>query len=178
MSAFWIRILITLGILAGCWAGAVVLRRLTQRVANRQGYSRGRITHVKAMINIGATALAVLLLAAFWGFRQNLVVFASSVFALIGVALFASWSILSNVTAALVLYFTAPFLVDDRIRILDGDNTVTGRVRQMGMIFLSLEDDDGHIYTLPNNLVLQKVVIRLHRNAALPVDRKHCRVPE
>lgn len=178
MSIFWGRVLVTLGIIIGCWAGALLLRRLTQQVANRQGYSRGRITHVKVMINIAATALAFLLLAAFWGFRQNLVVFASSVFALVGVALFASWSILSNVTSALVLYFTAPFLVDDRIRILDGDNTITGRVRQMGLIFLTLEDDQGHIYTLPNNLVLQRIVIKLRQSAMLPVDRKHCQLPE
>lgn len=173
-ESVWIRILITSAILVGCWLGAFILRRVARRVANRQGYAAGRIAHVKVMINVSALAVAVLLLAALWGFEQNLVVFASSIFALVGVALFASWSMLSNVTAALMLYFTAPFLVQDRIRILDGDNTVTGHIRQMGLIFLTLEDDHGHLYTLPNNVLLQKTVIRLQPGKELPCERKHC----
>ena len=56
----------------------------------------------------------------------------------------------------------------------DGDNTVTGQIRHMGLIFITIQDELGHRYTLPNNLLLQKAVIRL-RGDTLPRDQKHMR---
>ncbi len=52
--------------------------------------------------------------------------------------------------------------------------TVTGHIYHMGLIFITVEDELGHRYTLPNNLLLQKTVIRL-RGDTLPRDHKHCR---
>ena len=108
------------------------------------------------------------------GLGVGLMVFATSLMALLGVALFASWSMLSNATAAIILFFSAPYRVGDRIRLLDGDNTVTGQIRHMGLIFITIQDELGHRYTLPNNLLLQKAVIRL-RGDTLPRDQKHMR---
>ena len=44
----------------------------------------------------------------------------------------------------------------------------------MGLIFITIQDELGHRYTLPNNLLLQKAVIRL-RGDTLPRDQKHMR---
>ena len=119
--------------------------------------------------------LAVLLLGVVWGLSgDGFMVFATSLVALLGVALFASWSMLSNATAAVILFFSAPYRIGDRIRFLDGDNTVTGCIRHMGLVFVVLEDQEGHHYTLPNNLLLQKTVIQL-RGEDIPADQKHCR---
>ena len=170
------KLILTLAILAGAVFISGLLRQLARRFADKHDYGQARLFQIAVLINISVAVTAVLIISAVWGFSgQGVAVFFSSVFALVGVALFASWSLLSNVTAALILFFGAPFRVGDRIRMLDGDNTVTGRVQDMGLIYLTLEDEDGNRFTLPNNILLQKTIIRLAEGKELPCDKKHVR---
>ncbi|MBC8524735.1 MAG: hypothetical protein ISR54_05015 [Chlorobium phaeobacteroides] len=56
-----------------------------------------------------------------WGIDlQAALVILSSMFAVVGVGLFAGWSILSNITASFVIFFSAPCKIGDTIRIVDG----------------------------------------------------------
>lgn len=170
------RLLLTVALLAALVFLASLVRRLVIRFAVRRDYTAGRIFQVVVMINTITIIIGLLVLGIVWGLTgRNLVVVASSVFALVGVALFASWSLLSNTTAAVILFFNAPYRVGDRIRVLDGDNTVTGHIQDMGLFFLQLEDANGHTYTLPNNLLTQKTVIRLAPDKEMPWDSKHAR---
>ncbi|MEY1660826.1 mechanosensitive ion channel family protein [Isoalcanivorax beigongshangi] len=172
----FMRILSTVLALIILFGGASLARRLARRFGEMRGYPLGRTFQVTVLINVVTLFIVFFTLSGIWGFTgQGFMVVASSFFALVGIALFAAWSILSNVTAAFILFFSSPYGVGDRIRVLDGDNTVTGRVRHMGLIYLTLEDPDGHRYTLPNNILLQKTVIRLANNRELPIDKKHCR---
>lgn len=175
MDSALLRLSLSVGIIIGVWLLGWVLKRLAKRIGTTQGYATGRVHQIKVLVNSSAVLVSLLSLAAIWGFEQNLVVFASSIFALVGVALFASWSMLSNVTAAVILFSSAPFRLGDRIRLLDGDNTVTGTVRHMGLIYIELQDSDGHLFLLPNNLLLQKTTIRLQKDKELPCDQKHMR---
>lgn len=171
-----LRLLMTVVSITLILMAASVMRRLARRFGRRQNYGPGRIFQVVVVINIIATLVGLMILGAIWGFTgQGFLVVASSLFAVVGIALFAAWSILSNVTSAFILFFSAPFRVGDRIRVLDGDNTVTGRVRHIGLIHLTLEDGDDHQYTLPNNVLLQRTVIRLAPTKELPCDKKHVR---
>lgn len=175
MSAFFVKILLSLAVALGAFGLSSLLRGVTRRLGERRGFARARVFQVAVLINVLCLVLGLLLLGAVWGLSgDGVVVFATSLVALLGVALFASWSMLSNATAAVILFFSAPYRIGDRIRFLDGDNTVTGRIRHMGLVFITLEDDGGHHYTLPNNLLLQKTVILL-RGDDLPSDQKHCR---
>jgi small-conductance mechanosensitive channel len=178
MDSVFTRVLLTLAVIAALMFIASLLRRLLLRFARRQAYKPGRVFQVTAVINLVATLLGLLGISIIWGLTgHSLVVVASSIFALVGVALFASWSLLSNATAAMILFFSAPFRVGDRIRLLDGDNTVTGRVTDMGLFYLQMEDELGHLYTLPNNLLTQRAVIRLKDDKELPCEPKHARAP-
>lgn len=176
MTDTLINLLVTAGVLLVMYGIMRLFRRLARKFGEKHDYGAARIFQVQALFNAVIIVITLVVLGLVWGFSgQGFVLFASSAFAIIGIALFASWSILSNVTAGLILFFGAPYRVADRIRVLDGDNTVTGRVVQMGLIYLGMEDDDGHFYTLPNNVLLQKTVIRLRRGKELPADKKHCR---
>lgn len=170
------RILLTVALIAGLVFLNSLIRELVIRFAVRREYATGRIFQVVVMISTLTAILGLLLLGIIWGLTgKSLIVLASSILALVGVALFASWSLLSNTTAAIILFFGAPYRVGDRIRVLDGDNTVTGHIRDMSLFFLHLEDEHGHSYTLPNNLLTQKTVIKLQPEKDLPWDSKHCR---
>ncbi|MFT7429461.1 MAG: MscS family membrane protein [Nonlabens sp.] len=81
-----------------------------------------------------------------------------STFAVVGVALFANWSILSNITASFILYFTFPYKIGDRIRIHDKDLPVTAVISDIKGFYTLLVTDEGEIITYPNNLLLQKGV--------------------
>jgi small-conductance mechanosensitive channel len=165
--------LLTVMVLLVGWVLSIALRGATKRLGRRRGYSRARIFQTAVVINSSSLLLCLFALSILWGLKgDGIMVFATSLMALLGVALFASWSMLSNTTAAIILFFSAPYRVGDRIRLLDGDNTVTGQVRHMGLIFITIQDELGHRYTLPNNLLLQKTVIQL-RGDTLPRDQKH-----
>ena len=166
-------------LVAALWVITWLMRRLVTRFGKRMKYPVGRIYQISFAIKIAAVFIGIVLLSSIWGFsEQGFLVFASSILALVGVALFAVWSVLSNITAAMVLFFHAPFHVGDRIRVLDVDNTVTGRVQHMGIFFITLRDGDGNEYTLPNNFLMQRTVIRMVPGKEAPVDRKHCKVPD
>lgn len=85
-----------------------------------------------------------------------------STFAVVGVALFANWSILSNITASFILYFSFPFKIGDRIRIHDKDLPVTAVISDIKGFYTLLITEEGEIITYPNNLLLQKGVSILH----------------
>jgi small-conductance mechanosensitive channel len=118
------------------------------------------ISFVISLTAIGAFTLV-------WGVNyKDLGVLLSSVFAVIGVALFAQWSILSNITAGVIIFFSFPFKIGNTIRILDkelfpaenieNDTFVIEDIRAFQM---HLRRSNGEILTYPNNMVLQKGVI-------------------
>jgi small-conductance mechanosensitive channel len=107
----------------------------------------------------------VLLLVAF-GFIWNVSfkgLFASF-FAIAGVALFANWSILSNATASVILFFNFPFKIGARIKIMDKDDSVEGVVKDITFFAILLETDEGYIASYPNNVAIQKAIIHLNAN--------------
>uniref|UniRef100_UPI003744309F mechanosensitive ion channel domain-containing protein n=1 Tax=Mesohalobacter halotolerans TaxID=1883405 RepID=UPI003744309F len=82
----------------------------------------------------------------------------SSVFAIIGIGLFAIWSILSNVTAGVILYFYYPFKIGDKIKILDKDFPLEATIEDIKAFQIHLRTDEGDLVTYPNNLILQKSI--------------------
>jgi len=100
-----------------------------------------------------------------WGvnFKEVGLVF-SSVFAVIGVALFASWSILSNITAGAILFFSFPFKIGDRVKILDKDieSEEPYLIEDIRAFHVSLRKDNGELLVYPNNLMMQKAVTLIY----------------
>ncbi len=109
---------------------------------------------------IGLTILSVI-----WGVAlQDFVVFISSILAVLGVAFVAQWSILSNLTASVILFFSHPLRLGDRIRVLDKDFDWTGEIEDISAFYLFMRTDDGRRITIPTNLVIQKGIEILDQN--------------
>lgn len=109
--------------------------------------------------NILYGIIALIVLFVIWGVRpQNVILVMSSIFAVIGVAMFAQWSILSNVTAGIVLFFSAPFKIGDIIRIHDKDFPIEAEIEDIKAFHTYLKTKEGEIIIYPNNLLLQKGV--------------------
>ncbi|AGC78475.1 mechanosensitive ion channel-like protein [Nonlabens dokdonensis] len=104
-------------------------------------------------------SICVIAIILVWGFSTDgFFVALGSTFAVVGVALFANWSILSNITSSFILYFTFPFKIGDRIRIHDKDLPVTAVISDIKGFYTLLITDEGENITYPNNLLLQKGV--------------------
>lgn len=101
----------------------------------------------------------VILISGIWGLKQNqIAVFASTILTAIGIAFFAQWSLLSNITSSIILFFNHPLKLGDTIRVLDKDHPCEGEVTELSYFFVHLRTSSGEIVTIPNSLVLQKSV--------------------
>lgn len=90
-----------------------------------------------------------------WGVEvASLLVFAGTALTLLGVALFASWSLLSNITAYFVLMLHPAFRRGTFVRILDADNYVEGYVSDLNLFSVRLITENREVAIYPNNLVL------------------------
>lgn len=129
------------------------------RFSENLNRSQLRRQYVNRYVGYILYSLAIIAIILFWGFADDGFLTAlASTFAVIGVALFANWSILSNLTASFILYFTFPFKIGDRVRIHDKDLPVTAVIVDIKGFYTLLKTNDGEMITYPNNLLLQKGV--------------------
>ena len=113
---------------------------------------------VKA-IQLIITLFAVIFLAGIWGLDQSeLAIFASSIFTALGIAFFAKWSLLSNITSSIILFFNHPLKIGDKVRVLDKDCPFEGEISDLTYFFVHLTTDDGEVITVPNSLFLEKSI--------------------
>ncbi len=143
----------------------IILRFLSHKTVRKVGsisdLNEARTRLVSKYISFGFTVLSVVALVLIWGVNiKELGLILSSIFAVIGVALFAQWSILSNVTAGIILFFSFPFKIGDRIQIMDKDLESSGNyiIEDIRAYHIHLRKDNGQLVTYPNNLMLQKAV--------------------
>lgn len=133
--------------------------------------SRGKV--IRRVINIVLICICITFISLIWGVNQSeLAVFIGSVLTIVGVAFFAQWSLLSNITSSIILFFNHPVRVDDSIAILEGkEYVIEGRVVNIGIFFVTLETVAGEVLTLPNNIFIQKSIQRKSDNSPnVPLD--------
>ncbi|WP_415397795.1 mechanosensitive ion channel domain-containing protein [Sulfurimonas sp. CS5] len=148
--------------------GAYISFRLFKRILNKIAIGKKvhvkRLFYIQKVFEILFVLVAMTVIAFVWSVDlEGISLFASSLFAIIGVAMFAQWSILSNVTASIIIFFTFPARVGDKIKIVDGDNSVEGIIKEISLFQIELIDSQENLILYPNNLILQKPVIRINK---------------
>lgn len=119
--------------------------------------TRGKI--IKKAINLILILAVSIFVLIIWGVDQTeLAFFVGSILTVIGIALFAQWSILSNITAGIILFFYHSVKLDDIITIMDKDYDIEGRVSDIGLFFVILKTKDGERVSIPNNVFIQKMI--------------------
>ena len=119
--------------------------------------TRGKI--VKKFIVLILVLIVLIFCLTLWGVdRSELFMFMASVLTVIGIALFAQWSLLSNITSGIIIFFNHSVKLDDSISILDKEYEVEGRVSDIGLFFIKLKNAEGEEISLPNNVFLQKMI--------------------
>lgn len=137
----------------------IVARNSINRILSKFefGIERKRISH--KIVNLFITLFALIFLAGIWNIdRSQLMVFITSTLTLVGVGFIAQWSILANVTSSLILFFNHPMKLGQEIQILDKEYDINGTLIDISFFFLYIKTDEGEIITIPNSVVLNKVI--------------------
>jgi small-conductance mechanosensitive channel len=133
-------------------------RSIDTMVLNQKA-TKTRSKVVKKVINFTLLLVVLAVLTSIFGVDQSeLAVFISSVFTILGIALFAQWSILSNITAGVIIFFNHTVSLDDTISIIDKDYEVEGRISDIGLLFVVLKTKENEQISIPNNVFIQKMV--------------------
>ncbi|MEM8800883.1 MAG: mechanosensitive ion channel domain-containing protein [Pseudomonadota bacterium] len=107
------------------------------------------------IVRFFGAVVGCLVLAIVWGVNFSAVfVFATTILTLLGVALFAQWSLASNITAYLILLLHPSFARGNFIRIIDGDNYIEGFIADMNLFSTRLISENREVIVYPNNLIL------------------------
>ncbi|WP_349351500.1 MULTISPECIES: mechanosensitive ion channel family protein [unclassified Flagellimonas] len=151
----------------------ILLNSLSKRAIRRFGRSSSIDMNSRKIIfylsNLLFYLLAFIGISLIWGVNmKDFSVFISSVLAILGVGFVAQWSILSNLTASVILFFNHPLRLGDRIRVMDKDFDWTGKVEDISGFYLFMRTDDGKQITIPTNLVIQKGIEILNEDVAEP----------
>lgn len=159
-----IRILETGIILVLYVVSLLVSRKLINNTLKKAHLERTRRKIIIKAINLFLAIGVLVLTASVWGLEQRRVaVFAGTIFTALGIAFFAQWSLLSNITASIILFFNHPLKLGDTIRVLDKDYPFEGEVTELAYFFVHLRTENGEIITVPNSMVLQKAVAVIGR---------------
>jgi len=132
--------------------------RLSQTVERRTNLV---IKYLHLLINI----LLIVALIIIWGVdAKDIIIAVSSIATVVGVAMVAQWSILSNITSGIILFFSYPFKIGDTIHIHDKDFPVIAEIEDISAFYISMINKEGELVIYPNNLLLQKGVSIVNPN--------------
>ncbi|GAA3584236.1 mechanosensitive ion channel domain-containing protein [Snuella lapsa] len=136
------------------------------KVARKNGINEARIRLMRRYVTVTLFLITLLIEAFVFGTElEDLALIFSSIFAVIGIGLFAIWSILSNVTSGIIMFFNFPYKVGDKIEIHDKDFPIKAIIEDIRAFQLHLRLENGDLVTYPNNLMLQKAVTLVEKDA-------------
>lgn len=147
----------------------VIFRILTNQIINKtivdKVIQKTRSQMIKKVINLIVLLIFLIVLLIIWGVKQSdIAVFVGSVLTIMGVAFFAQWSLLSNITSSIILFFGHSVKIGDTISIMETkDYEIRGRVLDIGLFFIKIKlHDSGDEISLPNNIFILKTVKKIN----------------
>ena len=144
----------------------VIVIKLVRSFAKRSQTLEKRTRLVIKYIHLLVNMIAVIAIIIIWGVQtKDIFIAFSSIATVVGVAMFAQWSILSNITSGIILFFSFPYKIGDYIFIHDKDFPIKAEIEDIGAFHVYLKTQQGEIIVYPNNLMLQiGITILKHPN--------------
>ena len=157
MQAFNIQIFETIIILACYIILYFIFKIVINNFLKKTRLERSRRKMVIRAVQLFTTMTAIILLTGVWGFKQNeIALFASTILTALGIAFFAQWSLLSNITSSILIFFNHPVKLGDYIKVLHKEYNYEGEVTEMNYFFVHIKTDDNEIITIPNSHFFEK----------------------
>ena len=137
----------------------VITTKLVRRYARLSQTIERRTNLVIKYLHLLINILLIVALIIIWGVdTKDIILAISSIATVVGVAMVAQWSILSNITSGIILFFSFTFKIGDTIHIHDKDFPVIAEIEDISAFYISMVNKEGERIIYPNNLLLQKGV--------------------
>ena len=135
----------------------IIVTKAVKSYAKSHTVMERRTNLVIKYIHLLISILAIISLIVIWGVqKEDILITLSSIATVVGVAMFAQWSILSNITSGIILFFSFPFKIGDIIKVHDKDFDIEAEIIDINAFHTDLMTQDGERIVYPNSLLLQK----------------------
>jgi small-conductance mechanosensitive channel len=159
MEEYKFQIIESIIVIAIFIAIKLVTKRIIKKVGFRFKYQTSRIKITNKIIDTILLIILTVFIMAIWGIKQSeLLLFLSTILTILGVAFFAQWSIISNITSTLIIFFNHPIKIGDSLTIMDKDYQIEGKLNDIGIFFIIIKTKDNKKITLPSSVFIQKMV--------------------
>ncbi len=136
-----------------------LFRRAIVKHSEKYDLDLGQRKYAYKFLNLVMVLVFLILVGVIWDVNfKGISIYIASGFTVVGAALFANWSILSNITASIILFFYAPFKIGARIEIIDKEHSVSGVVLDITWFSIQILSEDGNTISYPTNLAIQKPI--------------------
>jgi len=137
-----------------------LVKKLIHKQARKHDITLDREMYMRKLSSVALLMVAITVIGATWEISlKGISLYFASALTVIGVALFATWSVLSNLTSSMLIFFFFPYRIGQKVKIIDGDNSVEGTIVDINLFHMSIKVDEENVVSYPNNLVMQKPVI-------------------
>ena len=134
---------------------------ITDKISKQFDYNKPRVKIIKKLINLILTFICFGILLFVWGVDQaELTFFVTSLLTVLGIAFFAQWSIISNITSTLIIFFNHPAKIGDYISIYDKEYPIEGTISDIGVFFVIIKTSEQDKVTIPSNVFIQKMIVK------------------
>jgi len=160
MNPLYIKIIETVVVFILYMVLRGTLYKVIEKTLSEKLFYNARGVIIKRAINFILLLLGLSVITLIWGVNQaDLAVFVGSVLAVVGVALVAQWSLLSNVTSGIIIFFNHNVKIGDSIVIMEAkDYIIEGKVTNIGLFFTTLQTVEMEEISLPNNIFINKSI--------------------
>ena len=157
MEVFKIQIIETFVVLGFYIISYFIFKTVINNFLKKTQLERGRRKMTIKAVLLFTTMTTIILLTGVWGFKQNeIALFASTILTALGIAFFAQWSLLSNITSSILIFFNHPIKIGNTIKVLQKDCYYEGEVTDLNYFFVHLKTKDNEIITIPNSHFFEK----------------------
>lgn len=159
MEEYKIKLIETIIVILVFLVTRLTTQKLIRKVGIRFHYQSGRIKITNKIVGVLLLIILTAILMIIWGVDQSeLLLFLSTVLTILGVAFFAQWSIISNVTSTLIIFFNHPIKIGDSLTIMDKDYQIEGKLSDIGIFFIIIKTKENKKITIPSNVFMQKMI--------------------
>ena len=134
-----------------------LLKLSARKTQQKFGIRKSRYFAIRRLMTMASILLMAALLLLVWDISlHNVWVALSGILAVTAIAFFAIWSLVGNILAGIILYFTSPFKIEDAIEVMPDE--ICGTVLAINTFYTVLLDQDGGYINIPNSLFFQKYI--------------------
>jgi small-conductance mechanosensitive channel len=162
MEDYKIQLIESLVLIVVLVVSSRVLERIVDKAGVKYAYHKTRVKIVKKVISVLLYSIFVGVLLLVWGIAPSqLAGYIGSLFTVVGIAFLAQWSIISNITSTLIIFFNHQVNIGDKIVILDKDYQVEGKISDIGIFFIIIKVGENEYVSMPSNVFMQKMVKKI-----------------